>query len=179
MLGSGQRCRGLQRLPFDQPRKAGYTFDYDSGDYGDFTVHMGKTWIMEEVSGGGYRQTIVIETQLTQDVMADAVALSRCLTTSSHAVVNGILIDTGKAAVKPESAPALQEVVKLLEQDPKLKVYVVDHTDKIGALAANPARGGRSSPPARDEAVSYRFSVICRKTRSKLPPRNLRMRSSE
>src|ERR1017187_3253547 len=24
---------------------AGYTFVYDSGDYGDFTVHMGKTWI--------------------------------------------------------------------------------------------------------------------------------------
>jgi hypothetical protein len=33
-------------------KKAGYTFDYDSGDYGDFTVHMGKTWIMEEVSAG-------------------------------------------------------------------------------------------------------------------------------
>ena len=157
MLGSGQRCRGLQRLPFDQPRKAGYTFDYDSGDYGDFTVHMGKTWIMEEVSGGGYRQTIVIETQFTQDVMADAAALSSGLTTSGHAVVNGILFDTGKAEVKPESAPALQEVVKLLEQDPKLKVYVVGHTDKVGALAANPTRGGRPSPPPRARPLPIAF----------------------
>jgi flagellar motor protein MotB len=38
---------------------------------------------------------------------------------------------------KPESAGALQEVVKLFKQDPKLKVYVVGHTDNVGALAAN------------------------------------------
>ena len=43
-------------------KAAGYTFDYDSGEFGDFTVHKGKTWIMEEVSGGGlYRETIVVE----------------------------------------------------------------------------------------------------------------------
>jgi outer membrane protein OmpA-like peptidoglycan-associated protein len=52
-------------------------------------------------------------------------------------VVNGILFDTGKAEVKPESAAALNEVVKLLQQDAKLKVYVVGHTDTVGALAAN------------------------------------------
>jgi outer membrane protein OmpA-like peptidoglycan-associated protein len=119
-------------------RTAGYTFDYDSGDYGDFTVHLGKTWIMEEVSGGGwYRQTIVVEKAMTQEVVANAAALSNGLTTSGHAVVNGILFDTGKAEVKPESAPALEEVVKLLKQDAKLKLYVVGHTDNVGALAAN------------------------------------------
>jgi outer membrane protein OmpA-like peptidoglycan-associated protein len=52
-------------------------------------------------------------------------------------VVNGILFDTGKSEVKPESAPALQEVVKLLQQDAKLKLYVVGHTDNVGALAGN------------------------------------------
>jgi OmpA-OmpF porin, OOP family len=119
-------------------RTAGYTFDYDSGDYGDFTVHKGKTWILVEVSGsGGYRETIVTETQLTQDVVADAAAMSNGLANSGHTVVNGILFDTGKAEVKPESAAALQEVVKLLKQDGKLKVYVVGHTDNVGALAAN------------------------------------------
>ncbi len=43
----------------------------------------------------------------------------------------------GKAEVKPESGAALQEIVKLLKQDGKLKVYVVGHTDNVGALAAN------------------------------------------
>jgi outer membrane protein OmpA-like peptidoglycan-associated protein len=119
-------------------KAAGYAFDYDSGDYGDFTVHLGKTWVMEEVSGGGwYKQTIVVEKAMTQEVVANAAALSNGLTTSGHAVVNGILFDTGKSDVKPESAPALEEVVKLLKQDAKLKLYVVGHTDNVGALAAN------------------------------------------
>jgi OmpA-OmpF porin, OOP family len=70
-------------------------------------------------------------------VATTAEALSSGLATSGHIVVNGILFDTGKAEVKPESAPALQEVVKLLKQDARLKVYVVGHTDNVGTLAAN------------------------------------------
>jgi len=119
-------------------KAAGYTFDYDSGEYGDFTVHMGKTWIMEEVSGGGwYKQTIVVEKGMTQEVVANAAALSGGLTGNGHVVVTGILFDTGKTDVKPESGPALQEIAKLLKANPKLKVYVVGHTDNVGALAAN------------------------------------------
>jgi len=119
-------------------KKAGYTFDYDSGDYGDFTVHMGKTWIMEEVSAGHwYKQTIVVDKELPVEVVANAAALSTGLTGVGHIVVNGILFDTGKAEVKPESDPALQEVTKLLKGNPKMKVYVVGHTDNVGGLAAN------------------------------------------
>jgi outer membrane protein OmpA-like peptidoglycan-associated protein len=119
-------------------RTAGYTFDYDSGDYGDFTVHKGGTWILIEVSGGGnYRQTIVKEIELKQDVVADAAALSSGLASNGHVVANGILFDTGKADVKPESAPALEQIVKMLQQDPKIKIYVVGHTDNVGALAVN------------------------------------------
>jgi OmpA-OmpF porin, OOP family len=119
-------------------KKAGYTFDYDSGDYGDFTVHMGKTWIMEEVSAGNwYQQTIVVDKELPEEVVANAAALSTGLTGAGHIVVNGILFDTGKADVKPESDPALQEVAKMLKGNPALKVYVVGHTDNVGSLAAN------------------------------------------
>jgi flagellar motor protein MotB len=119
-------------------KTAGYSFDYDSGEYGDFTVHMGKTWIMEEVSGGGtYKQTIVVEKALTQEVVANAAVLSGGLSGNGHVVVNGILFDTGKTDVKPESGPALDEIAKLLKANPKLKVYVVGHTDNVGALAAN------------------------------------------
>jgi OOP family OmpA-OmpF porin len=119
-------------------RNAGYTFDYDSGDYGDFTVHRGKTWIQIEISGGGsYRETIVTETQLTQDVVATAAALSAGLTSNGHMVIPGILFDTGKSDVKPESAQALEQIVALMKQDAKLRVFVVGHTDNVGGLAAN------------------------------------------
>ena len=119
-------------------KTAGYIFDEDTGDYGDFYVHLGKTSIYVGVSGGyWYEEVFVTETALTQDVIANAAALSGGLAGSGHVVVNGILFDTGKADVKPESAAALEEVAKLLKQNPALKVYVVGHTDNVGALAAN------------------------------------------
>ena len=114
-------------------RNAGYTID---GGNCCFTVHMGKTWIDVEVGGGNYKLYTVIETALTQDVVATAANLSGIASTG-HTVVNGILFDTGKADVKPESDPALQEVAKMLKSDPRLKVYVVGHTDNVGGLAAN------------------------------------------
>jgi OmpA-OmpF porin, OOP family len=117
---------------------AGYTFLYDSGSYGDFTLKMGKTWLWVSVNGGGdYHVVSVEEVALSQDVVANAAAMQSGLQSTGHTVVNGIQFDTGKADVKPESAPALQEVVKLLQQDPKLKIYVVGHTDNVGVLASN------------------------------------------
>ncbi len=119
-------------------KTAGYIMDNDTGDYGDFYMHLGKTWIYVGVSVSfRYEEHIVVETTLTQDVVANAAALDSGLTGTGHVVVNGILFDTSKADVKPESAPALEEVAKLLKQDPTLKVYVVGHTDNAGALAAN------------------------------------------
>jgi OOP family OmpA-OmpF porin len=73
---------------------------------------MGKTRIRMYVrSDGGTEETIVIETALTQDVVATAAALTSGLATNGHTIVNGILFDTGKADVKPESSAALDEVV--------------------------------------------------------------------
>jgi outer membrane protein OmpA-like peptidoglycan-associated protein len=115
-------------------RNAGYTIE---GGNCCFTVHMGKTWIDVEVGGGNYKLYTVIETALTQDVVATAADLSTGITGAGHIVVNGILFDTGKADVKPESDPALQEVAKLLKSNSALKVYVVGHTDNVGGLAAN------------------------------------------
>jgi OmpA-OmpF porin, OOP family len=119
-------------------RTAGYTMVYENAGHSKFLGHMGKTWIQIEVlSGGQIREDIITETTLTQDVVANAAEMSNGLTSTGHSVVKGILFDTGKAEVKPESAPALEEVVKLLKQNAAMKVYVVGHTDNVGALADN------------------------------------------
>jgi outer membrane protein OmpA-like peptidoglycan-associated protein len=99
---------------------------------------MGKLWIFLGIdSDNTYHETFVTETALTQDVVANAAALSSGITSTGHVVVNGILFDTGKADVKPESAAALTEVAKLLKANPRLKVYVVGHTDNVGVLPSN------------------------------------------
>jgi len=140
-------------------RKAGYPMVYDSGDYGDFTGHMGKTWIQIEISGSGaILETIVVEKALSQDVVANAAELSTGLNGAGHTVVNGIYFDTGKAEVKVESAAALDEVAKLLKATPALKLYVVGHTDNTGGLAPNLDLSKKRAAAVVDMLVS-KYSV--------------------
>jgi OOP family OmpA-OmpF porin len=118
-------------------KSAGWTIDYERGTY-DITAHMGKVWVEFYPHGGDqYDLTFVTEKQMVQEVTANAAALSSGLTTNGHAVVNGILFETGKADVKPESDAALKEVAKLLQRDSALKLYVVGHTDNVGTLLSN------------------------------------------
>jgi OmpA-OmpF porin, OOP family len=119
-------------------RTAGYTIVFESQFHDKLVGHMGKTWIQLEVSSNGeIWEHTVKEIALTQDVVANAAEMSNGLTNSGHSVVNGIQFDTGKADIKPESAPALEEVVKLLKQNAAMKVYAVGHTDNVGVLASN------------------------------------------
>ncbi len=140
---------------------AGYIFDMDTGDYGAFTVHMGKTWIYVGVGGCCELGFVsVTETVLTQDVVANAsaAAMGTSLSGAGHVVVSGILFDTCKADVKPESDVALKEVAKLLKGDPKLKVYVVGHTDNVGGLAANMDLSKRRAA-AVEQVLSAKYGI--------------------
>ena len=74
---------------------------------------------------------------MTQHVVADAASIKNDLKATGHVAVYGIYFDTGKAVLKPESTPALLEVTKLLAADPALKLWVVGHTDSVGAVDAN------------------------------------------
>jgi outer membrane protein OmpA-like peptidoglycan-associated protein len=70
-------------------------------------------------------------------VTVSAKTLADGISTAGHVSLYGIYFDTGKAVVKPESKPVLQEIAKLLGQQPGLKLYVVGHTDSVGPLDAN------------------------------------------
>jgi OmpA-OmpF porin, OOP family len=70
-------------------------------------------------------------------VTVDAAALANDITTTGHSAVYGIYFDTAKADVKPESDAALKEIAKLLQETPRLKLFVVGHTDNVGGLASN------------------------------------------
>jgi OOP family OmpA-OmpF porin len=115
----------------------GFTLVYDSGDAGYYTAQAGKNWVGVEVNGGNYVLTVVVEKKLEQLVAANADALYSGLKTNGHMPVYGVFFDTGKADLKPESAPALTEVARLVRKDPSLKLYVVGHTDNVGSVSSN------------------------------------------
>ncbi|MCX6558603.1 MAG: OmpA family protein [Candidatus Aminicenantes bacterium] len=99
----------------------------------------GVTYVhVEAFNDGRNYDVIVVETgAMKQEVVADAAALSASIVASGKAAVYGIYFDTGKSVVKPESTPALEEITKLLKQNNGLALYVVGHTDNVGALDFN------------------------------------------
>jgi outer membrane protein OmpA-like peptidoglycan-associated protein len=107
-----------------------------------------EVWAQAEKGNGKIWLRIVEKQEMQQYVTADANALGSDIKSTGHVAVYGINFDTNKAVVKPDSKPALDEIGKLLKQDPALKLKVVGHTDMVGALDANMALSR-----ARAEAV--------------------------
>ncbi len=70
-------------------------------------------------------------------VTASAAEMAAGIDRDGHISVYNILFDTGKAALKPESKAALDEVAQLLKDRPTLRLMVVGHTDSVGGLAMN------------------------------------------
>ena len=103
------------------------------------TVTLGGkvVWAQAEAGNGKIWLRIVKEQGMEQAIVADAASFSNDLKTTGHVAVGGIYFDTASAVLKAGSAPALQEIAKLLKGDPSLKVYVVGHTDAVGNPDSN------------------------------------------
>lgn len=86
---------------------------------------------------GKYGLTIIEKEAMKQDIVVNAETISNDLKSTGHIAIYGILFDTNKADIKPESALAVGEIAKLLQKDPGLKLYVVGHTDATGVLDHN------------------------------------------
>jgi OOP family OmpA-OmpF porin len=59
------------------------------------------------------------------------------LASTGRWTTQGILFDTGKSNVKPESTPTLKQIAATLKQHPELKIEVQGHTDNVGKPDAN------------------------------------------
>lgn len=66
----------------------------------------------------------------------------------------GILFDTGKSDIKPESTPTLKEIAAALKGHPELKVEIQGHTDNVGAAAANQALSDARAAAVKAALVS-------------------------
>lgn len=84
----------------------------------------------------------------TSQVVVNAQQLSGTLGQVGKVALYGLLFDTGKAALKPESKGQLNEMAALLKAQPALKVFIVGHTDNVGNFDAN-----RALSLARAQAV--------------------------
>jgi outer membrane protein OmpA-like peptidoglycan-associated protein len=63
--------------------------------------------------------------------------MAKALTDTGKIDIYGIYFDTDRTELKPESKSTLEEVAKLLQADPSLRLEVAGHTDNTGAAAHN------------------------------------------
>jgi outer membrane protein OmpA-like peptidoglycan-associated protein len=135
---SDAQIKGNYREAF---KKIGGVVHYEDS----YNLHMslekgGKvTWVQVHPwnGGQGIELYIVEEKVMEQYVVADADALAKEISLTGKVAVYGIHFDTGKAVVKSDSKPALEEIAKLLKKDTGLKIYVVGHTDSVGRFDSN------------------------------------------
>lgn len=66
-----------------------------------------------------------------------AVPLYDRFKTDGKIVTNGIKFDSGKATLKPESMGVINEIAKMMQQYPEIKLSVEGHTDSDGDEAMN------------------------------------------
>jgi flagellar motor protein MotB len=95
-------------------------------------------------------------------VKVDAKALKAGILADGHVAVYGIYFDVGTAALKPASAPVIAEIVKLLKEDPSLKIHVVGHSDSTGDLEENLTLSKRRAEAVVKELVTSKGIAAAR-----------------
>ena len=92
---------------------------------------------------GVFVETVEPKAMQTGQVTIDATSMQKGLAAEGKIALYGVYFDTGRADIKPESKPQLDEMAKLLAADRAIKVYIVGHTDNQGSVDANVALSQR------------------------------------
>jgi OmpA-OmpF porin, OOP family len=98
-------------------------------------------------------------------VTVDAAAMAKEIDSTGHVAMYGIHFDTNKAELKPESDAAVQEITKLLKQDPNLTLLVVGHTDNVGGYDANLTLSSRRAAAVL-EALTSKHGIAAARLRA-------------
>ena len=96
-------------------------------------------WIALMFSDNDARTVVIAEEPFKQTVaFVTADAMQSALASAGHVALY-INFDTDKAAIRPDARPAVDEIARLLEQNPALKLTIEGHTDNSGDPAHNKA----------------------------------------
>jgi outer membrane protein OmpA-like peptidoglycan-associated protein len=121
-------------------RAVGGKILYDKNNITTIVLNKGNKELWLEVNpyhGTQYDLYIIEKEAMKQEVAIDAAAMASSIADTGSVAIYGINFDTAKSDIKPDSEPAIDEIAKLLTNNPTLKVYIVGHTDMVGDAASN------------------------------------------
>lgn len=96
-------------------------------------------WIVLMSNNSNVNTLVVAEQPFKQTIaFVTADAMQSQLASAGHVALY-INFDTDKAGIRPDARPAVDEIAKLLEKDPSLKLTIEGHTDNVGDAVHNKA----------------------------------------
>ena len=146
-------------------RRAGGTMLWSSLDDYKATYRQkdgaGERWVEIELNSRAdwIRMTVIDVSAMEQKVEVSADEMLEALNRDGFIALRGILFDSGKDAVKPESEPLLREVLGLLNGTPALRISIDGHTDNVGNSPANLALSKRRAEAVRNWLVGQGVSA--------------------
>ncbi|MCU7877366.1 MAG: DUF4892 domain-containing protein [Candidatus Thiodiazotropha sp. (ex Lucinoma borealis)] len=87
-------------------------------------------------------------------IVVDANEMASKISQHGSISLYGIYFDIDKAYMKPESKPTIDEIAKLLRQNPDLRLVVVGHTDNQGGFEYNMDLSKQRAASVKNELVS-------------------------
>ncbi|HXN48230.1 MAG TPA: OmpA family protein, partial [Bryobacteraceae bacterium] len=121
-------------------RSAGGQVLIDKNGFTTIRLNKGgkEVWLEVHTNAGyEYDLTIIEKEPMKQEVTVDAAGMASSIADTGSVAIYGINFDTAKSDIKPESGPAIDEIAKLLTNNPALKVGIVGHTDMVGDATSN------------------------------------------
>ena len=83
----------------------------------------------------------------TKMVTVDASAMAKDIAADGHVALYGILFDTDKTDIKPESAATIAEIAKFLKQDPEREALSSSATPTTSAATTTTWDCRSAAPP--------------------------------
>jgi len=101
-----------------------------------------------------YDVNVIEIAKMEQVIEIDEAAMKKQLDSAGKVVLHGINFDTGKATIKPDSKPLLDEIGKLLNDNKDLKLSIEGHTDNVGDKAMNQKLSEQRAAAVKSDIVS-------------------------
>lgn len=127
----------IDTLPVPQMWVDGFNYRYYAGRKTEGGRETFASVIVSQNNQDITAQVTVAELGAIANKMVDAAAMAKGLGETGHIALYGIYFDTDKAVLKPESRPTLEQIAKLLTNQPQLNVFIVGHTHSQGAYEYN------------------------------------------
>jgi len=137
----------------------GFDFRYVAAHKRDGNTDIYGTVVTSKNNDAITVQLVIAVVGAMDNKMVNAAAMAKGLGDKGHIALYGIYFDTDKATIKPESAPTLGEMAKLMNGQPALNVYIVGHTDNQGSYEHNMTLSRqRADAVAAALATSYKIA---------------------